>query len=216
MTPSCPPRHPLSRTRRPGPAALPALLLGALLALAGCASAPESSSADAHVSAALARQQTATLPEDRPGTEACDEPQAQSAGRPAARRSGRQGRPSAYEPFQQRGIASWYGQQHHGRPTASGEPFDMFGLSAAHPTLPLHSQVRVRHVASGKEVVVRINDRGPFTGNRIIDLSYAAAQKLGLVRRGKGEVEIERLPEGAARGGEWQLGDSGNKATAER
>ncbi len=91
----------------------------------------------------------------------------------------------------QKGIASWYGRAFHGRPTASGERFDMNALSAAHPTLPLSSYVRVRNSENNREVVVRINDRGPFHGGRIIDLSYAAAQQLDL--RGLGKVVLELI-----------------------
>ncbi len=91
----------------------------------------------------------------------------------------------------QKGIASWYGRAFHGRPTASGERFDMHALSAAHPTLPLSSYVRVRNSENNREVVVRINDRGPFHGGRIIDLSYAAAQQLDV--RGLGKVVLELI-----------------------
>lgn len=92
----------------------------------------------------------------------------------------------------QRGIASWYGRNFHGRATASGERFDMHALSAAHPTLPLMSYVRVRNLENQREVIVRINDRGPFRGGRIIDLSFAAAQQLDIVR-GLGNVVLELL-----------------------
>lgn len=101
--------------------------------------------------------------------------------------------PTADAPWMQRGLASWYGKNFNGRRTASGERFSAMGLTAAHRTLPLPSYVRVRHVASGKEVVVRINDRGPFHSARVLDLSYAAAEKLGIVKQGSAEVEIERL-----------------------
>jgi rare lipoprotein A len=96
-------------------------------------------------------------------------------------------------PFRQRGLASWYGRQFHGNRTASGEIYDMFAMTAAHPTLPIPSYVRVTGVKSGASVIVRVNDRGPFKDDRIIDLSYAAATKLGFAAAGTGEVEIERL-----------------------
>lgn len=89
------------------------------------------------------------------------------------------------------GVASWYGRQFAGRKTASGERFDPAAYTAAHRTLPFGSKVRVSH--GGKSVVVRINDRGPFHGNRVIDLSRAAAEELGLVRAGKGRVELALL-----------------------
>ena len=93
----------------------------------------------------------------------------------------------------QTGKASWYGDPHHGRKTASGEVFDMYALTAAHRTLPLGSRVRVTNLANGKSVVVRINDRGPFHSERIIDLSYAAAYRLGYVTAGSARVEVERV-----------------------
>ncbi len=96
-------------------------------------------------------------------------------------------------PFVQRGIASWYGRQFHGNRTASGEPYDMFAMTAAHPTLPIPSYARVTNVRTGASVVVRINDRGPFLRDRIIDLSFAAATRLGLAGAGSGEVTVERI-----------------------
>ena len=95
--------------------------------------------------------------------------------------------------FRQRGMASWYGRQFHGNRTSSGEIYNMFAMTAAHPTLPLPSYVRVTSVKSGAAVIVRVNDRGPFKDDRIIDLSYAAATRLGFVGTGTGEVEIERF-----------------------
>lgn len=106
--------------------------------------------------------------------------------------------------FRQRGMASWYGRKFHGKRTASGEIYDMYAMTAAHPTLPIPSYVRVRHVASGREVIVRVNDRGPFHAGRIIDLSYAAALKLGFVRRGSALVEIERITHDEIRAGTWR------------
>jgi rare lipoprotein A len=90
----------------------------------------------------------------------------------------------------ERGIASWYGAQHHGRRTASGEVFDMNALTAAHKTLPFGTRVRVLNPASGQAVVVRINDRGPFTPGRVIDLSRAGAERIGLIRAGVAPVVI--------------------------
>lgn len=98
----------------------------------------------------------------------------------------------------QRGVASWYGQAFQNVRTASGEPFDMNGLTAAHPTLPFGTQLKVRNPANGRAVVVRVNDRGPFTGGRSLDLSRAAASALGLVQRGAGQVEIFLLQAGSA------------------
>jgi rare lipoprotein A len=104
------------------------------------------------------------------------------------------------EPFRQRGVASWYGRKFQGQKTASGEPYDMFKMTAAHKTLPIPSYARVTNVANGKSVVVRINDRGPFHSERIIDLSYAAAARIGIAARGSGMVEVERVFEPAASG----------------
>lgn len=95
--------------------------------------------------------------------------------------------------YRERGIASWYGKKFHGNRTSSGEPYDMYAMTAAHRTLPLPSYVRVRNLANGHAVIVRVNDRGPFLHNRLIDLSYAAALKLGIVSTGTGVVEVEAL-----------------------
>ena len=97
------------------------------------------------------------------------------------------------EPFRERGIASWYGRKFQGQKTASGEPYDMFAMTAAHPTLPIPSYAKVTNLKNGKSVVVRINDRGPFHSNRIIDLSYAAASRIGIAGPGSGMVEVERV-----------------------
>ncbi len=105
-------------------------------------------------------------------------------------------RPSA-EGYVERGIASWYGQKFHGRQTSSREIYDMCSFSAAHKTLPLPSFVRVTNLDNGREVVVRVNDRGPFHAGRIIDLSYAAAVKLGVDRTGTANVEVRALGGGA-------------------
>ena len=96
-------------------------------------------------------------------------------------------------PFVQRGAGSWYGRKYHGRKTASGEIYDMFAMTAAHPILPIPSYVRVTNLRNNKQVIVRINDRGPFLASRIIDLSYTAALKLDIIRGGSAELEVERL-----------------------
>jgi rare lipoprotein A len=109
-------------------------------------------------------------------------------------------------PFRQKGIASWYGKQFHGNRTASGELYDMFAMTAAHPTLPIPSYARVTNPRNGRSVIVRVNDRGPFKEDRAIDLSYGAATRLGLVGAGTGEVEIERLTFTQIASGEWRRG----------
>jgi rare lipoprotein A len=100
---------------------------------------------------------------------------------------------TSYAPYQKQGIASWYGKRYHGRKTSSGEVYDMYGMSAAHPTLPLPSYARVTNPANGRSVIVRINDRGPFKHDRLIDLSYAAAYKLRLAGQGSGLVKVEAI-----------------------
>ena len=127
--------------------------------------------------------------------------------------------------YKAQGLASWYGRRFHGKRTASGEPYDMYAMTAAHPTLPLPSYARVTSLENGKSVVVRINDRGPFHSGRIIDLSYTAAHKLGFVQNGKGRVEVESItPEEIARDREadseagtyLQLGSFTSRANAEK
>jgi len=100
---------------------------------------------------------------------------------------------TSYAPYTKRGVASWYGKRYHGRKTSSGEVYDMYSMSAAHTTLPIPSFVKVVNPANGKAVVVRVNDRGPFKSDRLIDLSYAAAHKLGLVANGSGMVEVTAI-----------------------
>ena len=95
--------------------------------------------------------------------------------------------------YVQQGIASWYGSKFHGNATANGERYDMYAMSAAHRTLPLPSYVQVRNLENGHTAVVRVNDRGPFHDNRIIDLSYAAASKLGMLGKGTALVEIRAI-----------------------
>lgn len=95
--------------------------------------------------------------------------------------------------YKERGVASWYGKEFHGRPTSSQEPYDMNAMTAAHKSLPLPTYVRVRNLANGRSVVVRVNDRGPFVDNRLIDLSYAAARRLDMIRDGTSLVEITAI-----------------------
>lgn len=106
-------------------------------------------------------------------------------------------------PLVERGLASWYGRKFHGRSTASGETYNMYAMTAAHKTMPIPSYARVRNPSNGKEVVVRVNDRGPFHRGRIIDLSYTAALKLGVLG-GVAQVEVERITYEAIRTGSWR------------
>jgi rare lipoprotein A len=106
-------------------------------------------------------------------------------------------------PMREVGLASWYGRPFHGRRTSNGERYDMHRLSAAHKTMPLPSYARVRNLDNGREIVVRVNDRGPFVyQGRVIDLSYAAARKLGF--SGLARVEIERITHDDIRTGAWR------------
>ena len=100
--------------------------------------------------------------------------------------------------YKERGIASWYGKKFHGQRTSSGETYDMYAMTAAHPTLPIPSYARVTNLANNKSVVVRINDRGPFLHDRIMDLSYTAAHKLGIIGNGSSEVEVVSIAPDAA------------------
>ncbi len=102
--------------------------------------------------------------------------------------------------YRERGIASWYGNKFHGRKTSNGEIYNMYAMTAAHKTLPIPSYLEVTNLKNGKKVVVRVNDRGPFHENRIIDLSYAAASKLGIAQTGTGQVEIRSIEPGEAPG----------------
>jgi rare lipoprotein A len=107
------------------------------------------------------------------------------------------------KPFSEKGLASWYGRKFNGKRTASGEPYDMYAMTAAHRTLPIPSYARVRNPANGREVIVRVNDRGPFVAGRVIDLSYTAALRLGLLG-GLAPVEVSRITFEEIRTGAWR------------
>ena len=186
--------------------------------LAGCASGPQR---NASTSTTAPVSRPAASP-DRDGSE--PNPPADLARVPDAEpkveaiRSGGPNKPYAVlgreytlitqdAPYTERGIASWYGRKFHGRRTASGEVYNMYAMTAAHPTLPIPSYARVRNPANGREVVLRINDRGPFHAGRIVDLSYTAALKLDLLR-GVGPVELQRITFDDIRSGAWRR-DSG-------
>ena len=100
---------------------------------------------------------------------------------------------TSHQPYRARGIATWYGRRYHGKPTASGEPYDMYSMTAAHTTLPIPSYARVTNLKNGRSVVVRVNDRGPFVDGRIIDLSYTAAHRIGVLGGGSAMVEVEAI-----------------------
>jgi rare lipoprotein A len=198
---------------RPNGACSLALVAGAaLLLLAGCASGPRGGSGigrdgpDANPPAGLGQ-----VPDAEPRVE-------------AIRSGGGTSKPyvvlgRSYVPitddrrWRETGLASWYGRKFHSQATASGEPYDMYAMTAAHKTLPLPSYVRVRNPANGREAIVRVNDRGPFHDDRIIDLSYTAALKLDLLR-GVAPVEIERITNEDIRAGAWRRSDAGATALA--
>ncbi len=193
-----------ARSPRAGYSALAACAVAVSLLLAGCASGPRSGGGalggrdgpGSNIPADLDR-----VPDAEPRVE-------------PIRNGGGTSKPytvlgRAYQPitddrpFRESGIASWYGRKFHSASTASGEPYDMYAMTAAHKTLPLPSYVRVRNPANGREVIVRVNDRGPFVDGRIIDLSYTAALKLDLLR-GVAPVEIERITNEDIRTGAWR------------
>ena len=118
---------------------------------------------------------------------------------------GRWYRPQEQPDYDETGLASWYGDAFHGRPTATGERFDMHALTAAHKTLPLPGLVEVTNLANGRRVILRLNDRGPFVDGRIIDLSRGAAETLGLMHRGVGEVRVRYLGRAPRLGGGQRL-----------
>jgi len=130
---------------------------------------------------------------------------------------------AAAQGYKERGIASWYGKKFHGQKTSSGELYDMYAMTGAHKTLPIPSYARVTNLANGKSVVVRINDRGPFHSDRIIDLSYAAAYKLGYASAGSARVEVEAVsaeevsvkPAEPVKGIYLQIGAFGSRDNAE-
>jgi len=203
------------RTRiRPSQAGL-AWPLAAALWLAGCAT-PRAPQAPAGPKPASMPAATASAEQDGPGDDIPPDllrvPDAEPRLEPP--RTGGPNKPyealgQAYVPqlgdpaVVERGLASWYGRKFHGRPTASGERYDMYAMSAAHRTMPLPSYARVRNPANGREVVVRVNDRGPFKSSRVIDLSYTAALKLGVLG-GVATVEVERITQEAIRTGSWR------------
>lgn len=107
-------------------------------------------------------------------------------------------------PMRQTGVASWYGKQFHGNKTSTGEIYDMYKMTAAHPTMPLPSYARVTNLDNGRSVIVRVNDRGPFLHSRVIDLSYAAATELGYAKKGTANVEVVRLTNADIQSGRWK------------
>lgn len=193
---------PGQRGANPAFLALGSAVCAALLLLAGCASGPRGGRDGA---AANPPSNLSQVPDAEPRIE-------------TLRSSGGTSKPYVVlgrsytpitddRPLRETGLASWYGTKFHGQSTASGEPYDMYAMTAAHKTLPLPSYVRVRNPANGREAIVRVNDRGPFHDDRVIDLSYTAALKLDLLR-GVAPVEIERITNEDIRTGAWRRGDA--------
>jgi rare lipoprotein A len=180
-----------------------AVALACCVLVAGCASVERP--LDAGVQSAASEPKSPAVPQRR-GVPAKTPPADPPSPQPAAPEAGTADKaaPAAAEPespparaaADQVGLASWYGGKFHRRRTASGELFDMRALTAAHPTLPFGSLVCVRSTVNGRTVVVRINDRGPHTGNRVIDLSRAAAEELGMIGLGLKPVELFTLQDG--------------------
>ncbi len=195
------------------------LAISSIVALAGCSTTPlttPSAGKTASGSSATRSSTTPVLPpagsgrggyykDDGPGDDIPEGlenlPDAEPRVEPYANRGnkpyvvfGKQYTPINDErPFKQRGRGSWYGKKFHGQKTSSGEPYDMYQMTAAHPVLPIPSYARVTNLSNGKQVIVRVNDRGPFHSSRVIDLSYTAALKLGYIGHGSAELEVERL-----------------------
>lgn len=184
------------------------IILTGIALLSACSNIPRRSSGETTASKPIAAPAVTGgkyLAGDGPGADAPDNldsipdavPKAEPLHRYANRPYSALGK--TYTPLQsvgsykERGTASWYGKKFHGQRTSIGDTYDMYGMTAAHPTLPVPSYARVTSLANGKSVVVRVNDRGPFLHDRIIDLSYAAAYKLGYVNQGSAEVEVESL-----------------------
>ena len=188
-------RPPLQRPASDGRGGLCGLALAAALLIGGCASRPPAPDRDGPpetVPSGLAQR-----PDAEPRVEAL------RVGGPNKPYEvlGRRYQPLSGDlPLNESGLASWYGRKFHGKPTASGEPYDMFAMTAAHKTMPIPSYARVLNPANGREVVVRINDRGPFADGRVIDLSYTAALKLGLLN-GVAPVQVRRITHAQIRAG---------------
>ncbi|WP_199609364.1 septal ring lytic transglycosylase RlpA family protein [Flocculibacter collagenilyticus] len=164
------------------------LSIGIILLLSGCLATGRYS--DRHDSAPLRKPTPEELKDAQPTFEPVD----LSRSRPY-QVYGKSYTPlTSSDNFSEKGTASWYGRKFHGHLTANGEVYDMFAMSAAHKHLPLPSYVKVTNLSNNKHVIVRVNDRGPFHNNRVIDLSYSAAYKLGMLKTGTAEVKIEALP----------------------
>lgn len=176
-----------------------ALLLGVGVILFGCQHAPVQSAAhDGPPRSSMPLEKLASLPDPIPTPEPYSK-----YGNPASYQAlGRTYKVwDSHLGYREEGVASWYGTKFHGKRTSSGEPYDMFAMTAAHKNLPIPSYVKVTNLDNQKSVIVRVNDRGPFKDTRIIDLSYAAAAKLDILSMGTGHVKVEAID--ATGDGQW-------------
>lgn len=188
------------------------LLASAAILLGGCASWPGGSTSPAQ--GGVSTGDSAPNIDQLPGIEPRVEAPIPGANQPYTV-LGRSYVPLTGDPvFRQSGLASWYSVKYHGRRTASGELYDMYKMTAAHPLLPIPSYARVRHLASGREVIVKINDRGPFHSEHVIDLSYNAARRLGILDGSDARVEVERLTNDVIRSGVWRTFETASTPTA--
>ena len=219
-----PPRHPLLSLPIPhawgaaglmgATAAAARALMVAIAVLAGCASGPKSGPRGCTQSGTPSERPVGKDgPEARPPSGLDKVPDAVPRIEPLRtggpnkpyRVLGRNYTPMSEDlPLQETGLASWYGRKFHGQPTSNGEIYDMYAMTAAHKTMPLPSYARVRNPANGREIVVRVNDRGPFADARVIDLSYTAALKLGVLA-GVAQVQVQRLTFDDIRNGRWRV-----------
>lgn len=206
-----PPCRPIAPRARPAPRWRLALPLGAALLLCACAGPPRPGPGiDRDGAGANPPPDLQLVPDATPRLEPI---RAGGANKPYEV-DGRTYVPLAGDvALRETGLASWYGRKFHGRGTASGEAYDMYAMTAAHRTMPLPSFARVRNPANGREVIVRVNDRGPFQTDRVIDLSYTAALKLGLLG-GVAPVEVERITFEAIRTGSWRPAGEGRTPAA--
>lgn len=195
---------------------LPVLALGGALLLAGCGTSPSQAPGGSGRPARPAPAQAPADGRDGPGANPPPDLHRVPDAEPRLEQPRAGGPNKPYEvlgqayvpatgdpPLVERGLASWYGRKFHGRPTASGEVYNMYAMTAAHKTMPIPSYARIRNPANGREVIVRVNDRGPFHADRVVDLSYTAALKLGVLA-GVAPVELERITYEAIRTGSWR------------
>jgi rare lipoprotein A len=170
-------------------------VLTAVLVLGGCAGTPSKSGGGYYLDDGPGASPPADI-DGIPDAVPTAEPINRATTRPYTV-LGRSYRPYAqHQAYRDRGLASWYGKRYHGKQTSNGETYDMYAMTAAHTVLPLPSYVKVTNLSNGRSVVVRVNDRGPFHDERVIDLSYAAAYKLRFVNQGSTMVEVEAIVPG--------------------